>query len=650
MGKAGLYTYIMGQGEKRILPAKLAGIVKWTAVGATIYSMWAVFGYPEVLLQRSIGFGLSFALAFVLYTMPGTQTRKYVPWYDWIMAISSLLVSVYIFINLDRLITRLPFIGQVYGTDIFFGILTVILLLEGTRRVIGPWLSILCLIALVYALTGQYIDGLFGHGGFSVKDIAEHLFLSTQGIWGMTLGLAVTYIILFIVFGAFLQNSGAGEFFFDLASSVAGWSRGGLAKVGVIASGLFGMISGSPAANVTTVGSITIPMMRKSGYPAAFAAAVECCASTGGTIMPPVMGSVAFLMAEIIGVSYIKIAAAAFLPAVIYFAALYFAIDYQAGKMGLRGLPKDQIPPLRKTLYKGMIFILPITWLVFRLMEGFTPSRVAFETILLLLAVSWLRKETRMTLDKTIKALADGFIQGIMIVATMAASGILIGIIDLTGVGIKLTSLLMAMSGQSVFITLIFAMGIAMFLGLPLNITPAYLMTAVVAGPVLINLGLDPISAHLFMVFFAAMAPMTPPVAVTAFAAAGLAGPGADPMRVGFLSMRICLVAYIMPFVFIYQPALTLQAPLPAILLALITGILAASFLAMATEGWYGRNLSVIQRIMLFIAGLLAITGYLPLFAVSIVLAAVALGLGRIKNSILPVKECKEIEAESSSS
>lgn len=650
MAKASLYNIIMGQGEKRILPPKIAGLVQWIAIATTIYNMWAVFGYPEELLHRSIGFGLFFSLAFVIYTMPGTQTRKFVPWYDWIMAISSLAVSIYIFIHIDRLVTRLPFVGKVYGTDIFFGVLTVLLLLEGTRRVIGPWLSILCIISLVYAMSGHYLNGLFGHGGFSVKDIVEHLFMTTQGIWGMTMGLAVTYIILFIVFGAFLQNSGAGEFFFNLASSIAGWSRGGLAKVGVIASGLFGMISGNPAANVTTIGTITIPMMKKTGYPPTFAAAVECCASTGGTIMPPVMGSVAFLMAEIIGVPYIKIAAAAFLPAVIYYMALYFAIDYRAGKLGLQGLPREQIPPLHTTLFKGMIFLVPLTWLIIRLMAGFTPSRVAFETILLLFIVSWLRKDTRMTLEKTLKSLADGSIQGIMIVVTMAASGVLIGIINLTGVGIKFTSLLMAMSGQSVFITLIFAMGIAMFLGLPLNITPAYLMTAVVAGPVLIKLGLSPIAAHLFLLFFAAMAPMTPPVAITAFAAAGIAGPGADPMKVGFLSMRICMVAYIMPFIFIYQPAMVLQAPLPAILLSFITGILSVAFLAMAAEGWHGRYLTAIQRFMLFAAGILAITGYLPLFAVSIVLSAAALLMGRLQNGILPVKECKEIEAESSSS
>lgn len=634
MGKTGLYQLIMGQGEKRSLSPQLSNVVKWVAIGASLYNMWAVFTYPEVLLQRSIGFGLFFALIFILYTMPGTKTVNYVPWYDWIFAVSSLTVSFYMIVNLERFLTRHPFIGKVYNADILFCLLTLILLIEGTRRVTGPWLSLLCLISLGYVSLGQYIPGLFGHSGFSVMDITEQLFLTTKGIWGSTMGLAVTYIILFVLFGAFLQSSGAGDFFFNLAASVAGWSRGGLAKIGVIASGLFGMISGSPAANATTIGSITIPMMKKSGYPPLFAAAVECCSSTGGTIMPPVMGSVAFLMAEITGVPFIKIAAAAFLPALMYYMALYFAIDFRAGKLGLQGLSRDQIPPLKTTLGQGMIFLIPLAFLIFRLMTGFSPSRVAFETIVLVVIVSWFNQKTRMGLDKILKALANGTLQGILIVSTMAASGVLIGIIDLTGIGIKFSSLLMAMADQSLITTLLFTMLLAMFLGLPMNITPAYLMTAVIAGPVLIKLGLSPVAAHLFILFFAAMAPMTPPVAVTAFATAGIAGTGIDPMRVGFLSMRICLVGFIMPFIFVYQPALLLQASLPAILFALLTGLIAVALMAMAAEGWYGRDLNKAQRGVLFIAGLLTLTGYLPLVAAAAVLVIIAIGLNRFNKGL----------------
>jgi TRAP transporter 4TM/12TM fusion protein len=640
--KAGLYRYIMGEGEKRQLPPNLAGLVKWAAIFTTLYNMWAVFGYPLTILHLSICFGLFFALAFLLYTMPGTKTGKYVPWYDWALALLSLSVSVYIFTNLERLITRYPFVDNVYTADIFFGILTIILLLEGARRVIGPWLSLLCLLLIAYALGGQYIPGLFGHNGFSVKTIIDHLFLTTNGIWGMILSMAVTYIIMFIIFGAFLQNSGAGDFFFDFALRLVGWSRGGLAKVSIIASGLFGMISGSPTANVSTVGIITIPMMKKSGYPSDFAAAVECCASTGGIFMPPVMGSVAFIMAEIIGVPYIKVAAAAFLPAVIYYMAVYFAIDFRAGKLGMKGLPRDSFPPLGNSLIKGMIFTIPLIYLVVRLMAGFSPSRVGFETILLIFTLSWLQKDTRMTLEKTLKALAEGTIQGIMIVTTMAASGIMIGIINLTGVGTKFSSFLMAMSGKSVTGTLILTMGLAMFLGLAMNITPSYLLTAVAAGPVLVKLGLSPMAVHFFMLFFAAMAPLTPPVSITAFAAAGIAG--AEPMRVGFLSMRIAMVAYFMPYIFIYQPALLLQGSLPSIIFTLISGLLAVALLAMAVEGWYGKNLSPVPRVMLFVAGLLALPGYLPALAASMALAFLALGRVRMPFGRLQTEKCKEIE------
>jgi TRAP transporter 4TM/12TM fusion protein len=617
----------MGEGEKRKLSPNLSGFVKWAAISTTLYNMWAVFGYPEAIMHRGIGLGLFFALTFLLYTMPGAKTGKYVPWYDWILAVLSVSVSIYIFINLERLITRYPFVDKVYTGDIFFGILTVLLLMEGTRRVTGPWLSLLSVLAVAYAVWGQHIPGLFGHNGFSVKNIIEELFLTTHGILGMTMGMAVTYIILFIIFGAFLQNSGAGDFFFDFASSLVGWSRGGLAKVGIIASGLFGMISGSPTANVTTAGSITIPMMIKSGYPSDFAAAVESCASTGGIFMPPVMGSVAFLMAEVIGQPYLKVAAAAFLPALIFYMALFFAIDFRAGKLGMKGLPKDQIPPLGKTLLRGMFFFIPLIYLVARLVEGYSPSRVAFEATLLMFAVSWLQKDTRMTIQKTLKAMSEGTTQGIMIVTTMATSGILIGIINLTGLGAKFSSFLMAMSGQSITGTLIFTMFLAMFLGLPMNITPSYLLTAVAAGPVLVKLGINPMAAHMFILFFAAMAPITPPVAITAFTAAGIAG--ADPMRVGFLSMRIAIVAYFMPFIFIYQPALLLKGSLSSIILAIISGLFAVALLAMAVEGWFCRNLGAVVRVMLFSAGLLALTGYLPLVTVSIVIAVFAIGLSR---------------------
>lgn len=627
--KSWFSRYVMGDGEKRKLPKNLALVVKWVAILTTLYNMWAVFGYPEPILHRGISLGIFYGLVFLFYTMPGTNTKTRVPWYDWVLVGLSAAVAVYIAFNLNRLVTRYPFADAVTGPDLFFGIVTIVLLLEGVRRVIGPWLSILSILSILYALLGQYIPGMFGHSGFSVKAIVDELFLTTDGIFGSALGIASTYIIMFIIFGAFLTNSGAGDFLFDFASAVAGFTRGGLAKVAVIASGLFGMINGSPVANVSSMGVITIPMMKKIGYPKDFAAAVECTASTGGTIMPPVMGSVAFIMAEVIGVPYIKVAAAAALPAVLYYAALYFAIDYRAGKLGMQGLPRDQIPPLGKTLIKGSIFFIPLIFLVVRLMMGKSPSRVGFETALIILAVSFLRKDTRMNFDKILKSLMEGATGGILVIATMAASGIMIGIINLTGIGTKFSSFLIALSGQSMIITLIMTMLLALILGLAMNITPAYLLTAVVAGPVLQSLGIPAMAAHMFILFFAAMATMTPPVASAAFAAAGIAE--AEPMRVGFLSMRIAAVAYLMPFVFIYQQGLLLAAPVWQIALSLVSGLVACAMIAMGSEGWFRKNLTKVQQIILIVCGLACLPGRMLVTAVAVSVAVLTLGLTLFK-------------------
>lgn len=627
-------SYVMGEGEKRSLSPGIKKVVKWVAIVTTLYNMWCVFGYPEVLLDRALSVGIFFSLTFIRYTMPGTKTKNKVPWYDWVFVALSIGTALYVGANLTRFVTRYPFVSTVSAMDMFFGIVLIVLMLEGSRRIIGPWLDILSLLFIAYALWGNYIPGMFGHRGFSMKYIIDELCMTTDGIYGSALGMACTYIIMFIIFGAFLTNSGAGNFLFDFASSVAGGTRGGLAKVGIIATGLFGMINGSPVANVSTVGVITIPMMKKVGYPGDFSAAVICASSCGGTIMPPVMGSVAFIMAEVMGIPYIDIAIAAVLPAIVYYAALYFATDFRAGKLGMQGLPKDQIPPLRNTLVRGAVFFIPLIYLVVRLMMGYSPSRVGFETALLIILVSSLRKETRMNLEKILKSLEEGATGGILVIVTMAASGIIIGIINLTGIGTKFSSFLMALSGDSKILTLVFTMILSMILGLAMNITPSYLLTAVVAAPVLVSLGIPDMAAHMFILFYAAMATMTPPVASAAFAAAGIAE--ADPMKTGFLAVRIALVAYLMPFIFVYNQGLLLEASLPQIAFSFVSGLLATAMIAMGTEGWFRKNLNMIQRVLVIVAGLAALPGFIPLTIGAVCLCFIALKLlGRSGDSNL---------------
>jgi len=599
----------MGEGSRRKLQGRTAIAVSVLAALTTLYEMWAVLAFPEPILHRALSFGAFFALCFLLYTTPGSTETGRVPWYDWVLAGGSVGVAAYIALNTQRLVHRFAFCDPVTVGDLILGLLAVVLLLEGSRRIVGPWLSILSVLSLGYVFLGPVIPGLFGHQGFSLRALIDELFLTTDGIWGDAMGIAVTYIILFIIFGAFLQLSGGGNFLFEFASALAGWARGGLAKVAVIASGLFGMISGSPVANASSVGAITIPMMRKAGYPADFAAATETCASTGGTIMPPVMGSVAFLMAQVLGVPYIKVAIAAAIPAVIYYFAVFVAVDLRAARLGLKGLPRDKLPPLGKTLAKGAGFFIPLVFLVYRLMAGFSPSRVALETTLVTVLVSWLRPDTRMGVRRILEALENGARSGIMVVVTLATSGIMIGVINLTGVGTKFSSFLMACTGGEKFVALALTMVLTLIMGLAMNITPSYLFAAVVSGPLLVSLGVPPMAAHMFILFFAALATMTPPVASTAFAAAGIAG--ADPMRVGFLACRIGLVAYLLPFAFAYEPALLLLGSPAEVLWATALTLVGVVALAVATEGWLGGEVHWFPRALIGIAGpLLVIRGW----------------------------------------
>lgn len=609
---------LWGEGQRRILTGFPGRLHKAIGFIAAIYIFWAIIYYPQPIFHRSLSFGLFFALTFMTYTMPGTDTRNSIPWYDWVLALLSITVSLYIFLNLDRLVHRFVFVDTVYTLDIIMGILTILLLLEGTRRVIGPWLSLLSIISLGYLWAGPYIIGRFGHKGFSGAHIIEELFLTTDGIWGNIMGVATNEVILFVIFGAFLLYSGAGAFLFDFAAAIAGWSRGGLAKIAILASGLLGMISGSPVANASTVGVITIPMMKKSGYSGDFAASVETCASAGGILMPPVMGSVAFVMAEVIGIPYAQVAVAAFLPALLYFLALYFTIDFRARKTGLQGMSRSEIPPLWETVKRGLPFFIPIIYLVLRLMlTAASISRVGLESIGLIILIGILNPANRMNLKMIAEALADGVEKGIMIVTTMASCGIMIGVFNLTGIGGKISSALMAFSDSSLIMTLLLVMILTVFLGLAMNISTAYLLTAVVAAPVMIKLGVTPLAAHMFILFYAAMATITPPVAVTAFAAASIAGE--PPMKIGFMSMRMAIVAYVLPFIFVYWPALLLQAPLAEIIIALLLGIAAVALIAMGLEGWwFNKEMPMVSRLLVVIAGITLLTGNIYLIMASI--------------------------------
>ncbi|MBN2559018.1 MAG: TRAP transporter fused permease subunit, partial [Clostridia bacterium] len=558
-----ILSKLAGQGAKRKPEGWPAVIIRVLSVATALYLIFAVLYYPEPILHRSITFGLFYSLIFLGYVTPGGKSVARIPVHDWLLAFLSLGVSVYIGLNIGRLTTRMVFYDPVLPMDMIFGALTLVLLFEGTRRVIGPWLPGLSLLALAYIFSGHLIPGRFGHRPFGAEYIVDGLFMTNYGVWGSVLGIAAGPIMIFLLFGTVFIETGAGGFLFDFVSRIAGKSRGGIAKVAIITSAMFGMVSGGSLANVTTTGAMTIPAMKKSGFSGEYAAGIESCASVGGIFMPPIMGSVAFIMSDVVGIPYAEIIQRAVLPAIIYFSALFFAVDIRSRRLGIKGAAsqsKERIMPL---LLKGYNFFIPLAYLVFRLISGRTSAAAGLETILLMLALSLFDKRKPFSFKMIIDSLASTAGKGTLIVSTMAMCGILVGVIDITGITAKFTSYLTHVSDISIILTLIVVMLVTIFLGLAMSITSTYLIVAVLGAPVLVSLGFEPLAVHMFILFFAAMATITPPVAITAYAAAAIAE--VSPMKVGFLSMKAGMVAYILPFAFIATPALLLYGSFPEV-------------------------------------------------------------------------------------
>ena len=597
---------LWGEGKRRILTGFPGKLHKAIGFFAAIYIFWAIIYYPQPIFHRSLSFGLFFALTFMTYTMPGTDTRNRIPWYDWVLALLSITVSIYIFLNLDRLVHRFVFVDTVYTLDIIMGILTILLLLEGTRRVIGPWLSLLSIISLGYLWAGPYITGRFGHKGFSGAHIIEELFLTTDGIWGNIMGVATNEVILFVIFGAFLLYSGAGAFLFDFAAAIAGWSRGGLAKIAILASGLFGMISGSPVANASTVGVITIPMMKKLGYKPEFAGAVEAAASTGGQLMPPIMGAAAFLMAEMVGVPYIQIAKAAAIPALLYFTGIMIGVHLEAKKNGLKGIPRELLPRMGRILLDRGHLALPLVAIIYLLVAGYTPMRAALWAIALTILASMLRSSTRMSIKDIIKGLADGARSALGVIIACACAGIIIGVVTKTGLGLKLGSVLIDLAGGYLLPTLFFTMITSIILGMGVPTTANYIITATIAAPAIIQLGVPVLAAHLFTFYFGIIADITPPVALAAFAGAGIAR--GNPFMTGIRASMLAVGAFIIPYIFVMSPALILiDVTSPKILMLLITSVAGMAAVSAAVFGFLFTTTGWIDRLCFLAGGLMLI-------------------------------------------
>jgi len=527
---------------------------------------------------------------------------------DWLFMVMGVAPCLYVILEMERL--QWTYGSTVEPLDIFFSILLMISLLELNRRAFGWALPITILGFLAYAFFGGFLPPqLFGHIGLKTGNVIAFM-LGPMAIFGSVMVAMVQIIFLFMMFSTFLQMTGAGDFFVTLANSLFGRWRGGPAKVSVFSSSLFGTISGSSVANVAVDGGITIPLMMRTGFKPAFAAAVEAAASTGGQIMPPVMGAGAFIMAELLNISYGDVIVAAALPAILYYVGLYCMVDLEAVKQGLRGMPKEQLGRAWPVVKEGIHLLIPVVILVYELIiVGTSMSRAGLLSIASIVIVSWFRKKTRLGLHRFIQAVSEGAQSTVGIGAICASAGIIVGVIAITGMGVKFSSVVLALSGGSLFITLVLTAMICMVLGLGLPTTASYIITVAVGGPALLKMGAPPLAAHLFIFYFAVVSAITPPVCGAVYTACGFSG--SEVMRTGWIATRLGISAYIAPFFFIYHPALLLNAPLVNVLQASITalaGIASISMTFIGTSYWGRIRWNVFQRALFFVAAMLLIT------------------------------------------
>lgn len=583
------------------------------AVAMSSFHMYtAGFGTLMSMKQRSVHLTFLFLLTFFLYPA-NSKSLKRMTIFDGIWLIASVCSSLYLLLFFDAFAIR----GTAIPRDIYMGIVLVICVLEGARRTVGKELSILSLVFLAYGFFGQHIPGLLGHTGFTYRRIVYHLYLSSEGIFGIALGVSATFIFLFILFGAFLGETGMAELINKLSMALAGRSPGGPGKVAVVASALMGTINGSAVANVVTTGAFTIPLMKNVGYKSHFAGAVEAVASTGGQIMPPVMGAAAFVMAEFLGVPYSTIMIAAILPAMLYYLAVFFMVHLEAVKTGLKGLPKEMLPNAWDVLKAKGHLIIPLVVIVRLLVSGRTPLYSAFYGIVWTIGCSWLRKETRLTPRGFIKAMDSGARGAVGVGMACAVVGIIIGITSLTGLGLVIGDNILKLAGGNLFMTFFLAMVVSIILGMGLPSTACYIVGATIAAPALTKLGVPPLAAHMFVFYFACLSNVTPPVALAAYAGAGIAK--ASPAKVGWTAFRLAIPGFIIPFMFVYHPVLLLIGGTPLeIVLAVITSIIGVLALGCSLQNYMFERTNLFQRIALFGAALVllqpgALTGLIGL-------------------------------------
>lgn len=553
----------------------------------------------QILLSIHLGFALS--LIFLLFPAKRKTRRKdIVAWYDIIFATLSVGVGAYWPLMIETIVNR---VGTLTTLDLTVGTLAVLLTLEATRRAVGLPITIIALLFMLYAYFGPSMPGFLAHRGLKFESLINTMFYTSQGILGTPLYVSATFIFLFLLFGAFLVKTGVGQYFNDLALSIAGRRVGGPAKVAIFSSALQGTISGSSVANVVTSGSFTIPMMKKLGYRKEFAGAVEAAASTGGQIMPPVMGAAAFLMVEFIGITYWEIAKAAVIPAILYFSGIWIMTHLEAKRVGLKGLSKEEMPD-RKEVFGKIYLLIPILLIIVLLMTGVSVMRAALWSIIGTIVVSAIRKSTRIGFKQMVEALVDGARTALSVAAATASAGIIVGVVTKTGLGLKLANGLVGLANGQLLLTLFFTMLTAIVLGMGSPTTANYVITSTIAAPAIILLGVPALSAHLFVFYFGIVADITPPVALAAFAASGVSG--GEPIRTGVNASKLAIAAFIIPYMFVLSPELLMiDTTIPYLIWMLFTAFTGMLAIGAGIIGFWYRKLYWYERIIAIASGLM---------------------------------------------
>lgn len=583
-------------------------IVFLTVAMSCFHFYTAGMGLLPAQKQGAVHLAFTLALVFLLYPIKSNMPKDgKIPIYDFIFAVVAAIPLIYLVQQIDTIAMERS--GLPTTMDIAMGFVLIIMLLEATRRISNPILPCLAIASLLYCYFGRYMPEMLSHRGFNISRIINHMYLGTEGIFGTPLEVSSTFVFMFILFGSVLEKTGMGKFIIDLSLALAGWSTGGPAKVAVVASGLMGTISGSSVANVCTTGMFTIPLMKSVGYKPYFAGAVEAVASTGGQIMPPVMGAGAFIMAQFLGVGYLEVAVAAIVPALLYYFAVIVQVHFEANRLGLEGLPREQLPKIGKLIKEKGFLLIPLVAIVYLLIAGYTPLMAAFCGIWVSFFLSWLNKETRLTPTKIKEAFEAGARGALSVACACACVGMVVGMGTLTGLALRIANAIIALAGGKLILTLFFTMCASILLGTGLPTTANFIVTSTMAAPALLKLGVPPIAAYMFVFYFGIAADLTPPVALAAYAGAGIAGD--DPMKTGVTAFKLALAGFLVPYIYVYNPILLFVNATPlAMTQSVITALIGVFLLAMCTIGyykttvpWYLRALALFGAITLLDPG-----------------------------------------------